>query len=1062
MKKHLTGTRWFAALGPAMLLITLGHVALAPAAETLSLAGQWRFRLDAKNQGLQQRWYAGVLPAPSAGRGQIALPGTTDEAKAGRPNREKPTLAGPYRTHVYTGAAWYQRDVEIPAGWQGKRVTLTLERVRWVSQVWLDGRPSGEAQDSLIAPHVYDLGHGIAPGKHTLTIRVDNTVKLQLGIFVSALFGGTPTDMNGIVGRIALRATEPVAIDDVQIYPDPEHKLARVRLRIVSAAGKSGHGVLVAKVSQRRASSTVVEKRLEASWDENGGQAEFELPLGEHVKLWDEFSPALYDLSLSLAAADGAVPDRRTVAFGMRQFGIRGTQFTINGRPVFLRGTLECAVFPLTGYPPTDVAAWQRICRIIKSYGLNFMRFHSWCPPEAAFAAADQEGVMFQVEGPIANVTVGSDGPRDAFVEAELHRMVHVYGNHPSFCLMTLGNEYGGSDKLLSHWIGMLRQEDPRHLYASPSGGQATTNRQFTEGGPRGIHGPGTDADFADWNAKLDRPMIVHEVGQWTFYPNFEEIRKYTGVLAAKNFEMVHDDLTAKHLFDLAPRFFQATGKQAVLLYKEEIEVLLRTKGCAGFSLLDLHDYPTQGTALVGPLDPFWDSKGFVTPQTHRQYCNATVPLLRLKKRTFTSDETFAAAVEVAHFGPKDLCNVRPEWSICNAEGITLASGRLPALSVPTGRLTLLGAIQSSLAKVPAPCKLSVRVALKDTPLVNQWEIWVYPAGAAPQPPPGVLVSREWDDATKAALAAGKKVVFLPRNMHIGQSLPGQFLPVFWSPVWFPTQQPNTMGILCDPRHPLFAQFPTEFYSNWQWYDLLQNSGSLVLDETPASFRPTVQVIDNFARNHKLGNVFEARVGDGRLLVCTIDLFKQLERRPAARQFLTSLYGYVTSQQFQPSEALDVTTLDKLFACHSTMLKLEAKVLEADSEDRDNSNVAANVIDGNGDTFWHTRWGETNDPLPHHLVIDLGRPVRLQGITYLPRQDQANGRIQGAEIYCSLTPNAWGKPTAKVHWNGLAQLQTVRFPQPVQARYLKLLVKSTVNGQPFAAIAELDVILADR
>jgi hypothetical protein len=1059
MKTHLTGIRCFAALGPAIFLMSLGHGAVASAAETLSLAGQWRFRLDEKNQGLAEQWYAGVLPAPNAGRGQIPLPGTTDEAKAGRPNTEKPTLAGPYRTNVYTGAAWYQRDVEIPAGWKSKRVTLFLERVRWTSQVWLDGRPIGDAQDSLIAPHVYDLGVGIAPGKHTLTIRVDNTVKYQLGIFVSALFGGTPTDMNGIVGKIELRATGPAAIDDVQVYPDVEHKLARVRVHISNATSKPGHGEIRAHLGPYPSSMTLAHKCHDVSWDERGGQAEFDLPLGRQARMWDEFSPALYQLYVSLVVNGEGAGDR-TVIFGMRQFGIRGTQFTINGRPVFLRGTLECAVFPLTGYPPTDVAAWQRIYRIIKSYGLNFMRFHSWCPPEAAFAAADVEGVMLQVEGPIANVEVGKDAPRDAFVEAEFKRMVRVYGNHPSFCLMTLGNEYGGSDKLLSHWIDMLKQEDPRHLYASPSCGQLTANRQFTEGMPRGIHGPGTDADFAGAMAKLDRPQIIHEVGQWTFYPNFDEMRKYTGVLAAKNFEMVRDDLAAKYMLDLAPRFFQATGNQAVLLYKEEIEVLLRSAGCAGFSLLDLHDYPMQGTALVGPLDRFWDSKGFVAPQTHREYCGATVPLLRMKKRTFTSDETFSATVDVAHFGPKDLRHAQPEWSIRDGNRTEVASGSLPAVDLRTGKVTALGAIRTSLAKAPAPCELSVRVALKDTPFVNQWEIWVYPAGPSPQAPADVMVSREWDEATKEALAAGKKVVFFPRQ-HVGRSLPGSFLPVFWSPVWFPTQQPNTMGILCDPRHPLFARFPTEFYSNWQWYDLLQHSRSVILDETPASFRPTVQVIDNFARNHKLGNVFEARVGNGRLLVCTIDLLGHLDERPAARQFLASLYRYVASEQFRPSEALDAAMLDQLFVYSNTLLKLEAKVVQADSEDREHQNVAANAIDGNADTFWHTRWGEKDDPLPHYLVIDLGRPVRLRGITYLPRQDQANGRIRDAEIYCSLTPKDWGKPAAAVRWDASAQLQTVRFRQPVEARYLKLLVKSTANG-PFAAVAELDVILADR
>jgi hypothetical protein len=239
----------------------------------------------------------------------------------------------------------------------------------------------------------------------------------------------------------------------------------------------------------------------------------------------------------------------------------------------------------------------------------------------------------------------------------------------------------------------------------------------------------------------------------------------------------------------------------------------------------------------------------------------------------------------------------------------------------------------------------------------------------------------------------------------------------------------------------------------------------LILDETPADFRPTVQVIDNFARNHKLGNVFEARVGDGRLLVCTIDLFQHLTNRPAARQFLKSLYGYVASERFRPSQRLEMATLENLFAppvCHSTLRKLGAKILEADSEDREHGNVAANVIDDNPETFWHTRWGEKIDPLPHYLVIDLGREVRLKGITYLPRQDGANGRIGEAEIYGSLDRNHWGEPTAKAKWSDSQKLQTVLFRRPVQTRYLKVLAKSEVGGQPFAAIAELDVLVADR
>jgi hypothetical protein len=874
------------------------------------LAGQWRFALDPNKEGLEKQFFNRELPE------RISLPGSTDEAKLGTPNRDRPTLDGLYRLYLYEGPAWYQRDIQIPGAWQGKQVSLLLERTHWVTTVWVDDKLVG-TQDSLIAPHVYDLGTNMTPGKHRLTICVDNARKIDLGPFVSINYAGTQTNWNGLIGKLELRAKDPVSIADVQVYPDVERKLARVSIVITNVTGKPATGTITLGATGPAGASRVQARSVKFVAPEPLTTITAELPMGDNLRPWDEFSPALYALTVSMTSkvGDQTFADRQTLSFGMRKLSTRGTQFTMNGRPVFLRGTLECAIFPLTGYPPTDVPSWQRIYRIIKPYGLNFIRFHSWCPPEAAFTAADIEGVMIQAEGPQANVPAGVDKQRDAFVEQELLRMIRAYGNHPSFCLMTLGNEYGGSDALLSHWVDMLIKEDPRHLYSSASSAQITANRQFTESGrPRGVQGPGTDVDFREAIAKEDRPLIGHEIGQWTFYPNFDEARKYTGVLAAKNFDLVRDDLAAKHLLDLAPRFVQATGRHAALLYKEEIEILMRTPGHPGFSLLDLHDYPGQGTALIGVLDPFWDSKGFVTPEAHRRYCGPTVPLLRMQKRTFTTDETFAAEAEVAHFGPKEIANAQPVWSIRDEKGREVASGSLATLTVRTGKLTPLGAFSASLAEAPAPAKLTVTVSLAGTAFANEWDIWVYPAGGPAMAPADVVIARRWDDATKTALANGKKVILFPEVVNPTQSLPGRFLPVFWSPIWFPKQQPNTMGILCDPKHPALAQFPTEFYSNWQWYDLLQNSRSVNLNDTPASFRPIVEVIDNFARNNKLGNLFEARVGGGRLMVCTIDLPRLAGRQPAAKQLMRSLYAYAGSGSFLPSEKLETTLLDKLFS----------------------------------------------------------------------------------------------------------------------------------------------------
>ncbi|MGA2253376.1 MAG: discoidin domain-containing protein [Thermoguttaceae bacterium] len=1022
-----------------------------PGTGTISLAGTWRFRLDPKKVGVEQQWYATRLPE------EIKLPGTTDEAKLGLPNPAKPSLDGLYRPNVYAGPAWYQRDIEIPADWQGKHVELLLERVHWETHVWLDGREIG-TRDSLIAPQVHDLGIGITPGKHSLTIRVDNSLKFDLGGFVSILYEGTQTNWNGIVGRIELGAVEPLAIKDVQVYPDVDQKRIRVVLAIENNhGGKVDCGALFTVTNRQTGKFFVQHADILSQF--RSVIFNTYVTMDHNFKFWDEFSPNLYELKVQLRGPGPSGASERKITFGMRKLGIRGTQFVLNGRPIFLRGTLECAIFPLTGYPPTDVPAWQRIFRVLKSYGLNFMRFHSWCPPEAAFAAADIEGVYLQVEGPEANISIDRHAPIGRFMEQELLCMVRTYGNHPSFCLMTLGNEHSGVGDTLDYWVQMLIREDPRHFYSSASAGQMTAHRQYTEGGPRGVNGPRTETDFRGEVSRQDRPLMGHEIGQWTFFPNFDEIAKYTGVLQAKNFELVRDDLAKKHLLDLAPQFVQATGRHAVLLYKEEIEVLLRTPNYPGFSLLDLHDYPGQGTALIGPLDPFWDSKGFVTPEQHTRYCGPSVPLLRLKKRTFTSDESLTAEAEIAHFGPRDLVAVMPQWIIRDEKGSIVADDTLPPRDIPTGKLTPLGKIEASLANASAPAKLTISLSLPGTPIANQWEIWVYPPKVNLDPPKGLIVSKVWDDEVKSTLANGGRVLLFAAA-NSSQSLPGRFLPVFWSPIWFPTQKPNTMGILCDPKHSALADFPTDFYSNWQWYELLDHSRSIILDDTPAEFRPVVSVIDNFARNHKLGVISEARVGSGRLLVCGIDLPGLVEKQPAARQLLMSLQRYAGSEAFQPRSELSAETLDKLFApaLGGLMQRLGAKVISSDSQVPDYE--AANVIDGDPQTIWHTPWDDQPPVFPHDLVIEFATPVAVGGLKVLPRQDMPNGRIADYEVFVSNDGKSWGSAVKRGKFANSGEVQVVEFGRRVKVKYLKFVALSSFEKKPYASMAELEVIPA--
>lgn len=1002
----------------------------------ISLAGEWRFAIADR-------------PFPAHAEtlsGKIHLPGTINEAGLGPSNQKPATLEGPYRKFDYAGPAFYQRDIEIPAAWDKKRITLFLERCRWVTQVWIDQQSAG-TRDSLVAPHVYDFGTTLKPGRHRLTICVDNSVKLQLGRFVSALFGGTWGNMNGIIGRIELSATPPVWIDDIQVYPDLAKRVAVARVRIGNATGLPGQGSLqVGKVQQT------------ISWGAEGGEATIAVDMSQ-AKWWDEFSPELHALTVRLG------DDERTVHFGMREFSTQGTQFSLNHRTIYLRGTLECSVWPLTGYPPTDVPAWQRIYRIIKSYGLNHMRFHSWCPPDAAFTAADREGILLQVEAPQANVPVGVDPARDAFIEAELKRIVETYGNHPSFCLLAPGNEFGGKDEILQRWIEMLKHLDPRHLYSSAANAQKSESRQFTvTNGGRGILGPGTDRTLRDIVAKDTRPTIGHEIGQWMYYPNVDEIKKWTGVMTLRNIEMIRDRLAEQHQLALAPEYYRASGKFATLLYKEEIEMLLRTPGYGGFALLDLHDYPTQGTALVGPLDGFWDNKGFITPEEFRRFCASTVPLLRMPKRTYTRAERYRAMVDLAHYGPDDLGAVRLTWVIHDQKGKVVDQGALQPQHVSTGRLTSFGALNASLATAEVPGKLTVTVAAEGRPFVNDWDFWVYPAEASTRPATdAVTVCDRWEEAA-AKLAGGRKVVLLAGKICSKSSMPSRYVPVFWSPIWLANQRPNTMGLLCDPAHPFFGRFPTETHTNWQWYHLMEHARLFILDQTPASYRPIVQVIDNFERSHRLGLVFEARVGEGKLLVCGIDPGAAPEDA-AARQLFTSLYAYVDSPAFNPAQELSAGLLARLF--DTPYAKVQADSHEAHGKRQ--TFVPENVLDGDPSTYWQSKSRTPAAPYPHELRLELKQAKKLAGLTYLPappplwsgKGKRPVGWIREYVVYASDDGRNWGEPLCRGTFRDDADSQTISFPRTVTAKCIKLVAISGFDSaDPIASIAETSLIEA--
>jgi len=527
---------------------------------------------------------------------------------------------------------------------------------------------------------------------------------------------------------------------------------------------------------------------------------------------------------------------------------------------------------------------------------------------------------------------IGDGRPVDQFIIEESKRILRAYGNHPSFCMLAYGNEPAGRNQkqFLGRLVESWKAGDPRRVYTSAAGWPIIPENQYHSTPRPRIHQwgaglrcrlnarpPETMGDYREFIAQYDVPVVSHEIGQWCVYPNFDEIPKYTGVLKPRNFEIFRDFLRNHHMLDQAHDFLMASGKLQALCYKEEIESALRTPQMGGFQLLDLHDFPGQGTALVGVLDPFWDSKDYITPAEFHRFSCETVPLARMPKRTWTTGETFEAAVDLAHYGPNHLTPARTLWKVIDAAGREVASGKLPEQQVAPGSLTRLGTIRVALRRFAVPGRFTLEVRLEDTPYANSWAFWVYAPQVDLTVPEGLLMVDRLDKQALDHLRQGGRVLLLPaagtvKGDRFGK-VPPAFSPIFWNTAWTRRQAPHTLGILCDPDHPALARFPTEYHSNWQWWDLVTKSQVMILEPLPPELRPIVQVIDDWFTARRLGLIFEARVGGGRLLVCSIDLKTRMDERPVARQMLHSLLQYADSEHFQPALTLRPEQVQALF-----------------------------------------------------------------------------------------------------------------------------------------------------
>lgn len=921
----------------------------------IDLQGVWQFQLDSLDEGIANNWQT-INFIDS-----LNLPGTTDTNHKGILNTKTDETTHLSRIYSYVGKAWYKKLVYIPQEWSGKTISLVLERTK-PTIVWINGNKIG-ANDNISTSQIYDLTSYLSEGSHEITIMVDNglSVPPQLLSSSHAYTESTQTNWNGIIGEIFLEATNQLNIQEVKVYPDAKNKSVLVKVKLSQQASEDDNLSLILEAEAWNTDKKHAVKPIIQKLDSSKDEFEITYQLGSDALLWSEFHPALYKINIILQGKE--IYDSQILNFGFRDFKTKGTQFTINDHITFLRGKHDACVFPLTAHVAMDVDSWRNYFQVAKQYGINHYRFHSWCPPKACFEAADIEGIYLQLELPFWGTLKKEDDRLISFLTKEGVNIQNEFGNHASFVMFALGNELFGDQEVMDAMVQAFRKIDNRHLYAFGAnnflgyqgqlpdedflvtcriGGEWGDNPYNThvrgsfsfadayDGGYINHSYPNSIMNFSEAIEKCTVPVISHESGQFQIYPNYEEIKKYTGVLRPVNFEIFKKRLADAGMLHQADDFFKASGKWAVALYKADIEMDLRTAGLAGFQLLDLQDYPGQGSAFVGILDAFMDSKGLIMPEEWREFCSPIVPLFTTEKFCWTNNEVLKGGVKIANYSENSLAGEKLKWTLEDNTGNIINENTINIDSDKIGLIDL-GEIEISLSSMTQAQKVILKLEIVGTDSKNTYPLWIYPEKVNVEIPANITVTNRLDNNTISRLKKGESVLWFPERKQYEQStVGGLFQTDYWNYRMFKTisenakkpVSPGTLGILTNPEHPIFKKFPTDFHTNFQWFPIIKNSYPLIMDKLPAEYRPIVQVIDNIERNHKLGLIFEFQVGGGKLLVCMSNLDAAMDK-PEARQLYHSMINYINSNDFNPSSKISIESLNDLFNSVTANKKIE-------------------------------------------------------------------------------------------------------------------------------------------
>lgn len=938
--------------------------------------------------------------------GQMDLPGTLDENgighrdvganqwhpdavlgnAAGEIDKDAPIATRFTRRHTYEGEARISRKITVP-DYGTDRLFVLAERARAL-RLLVDGEACAVfRQGTLSTPYIFELT-GAAPGEHEFTFLSDNSypgMPKAAICYSSAATDETQTNWNGILGECSMYTRPQNFIDSLRVYPRAVKKEEKnkaggyvldVCVELAPGAKKVYKDAKIILQSEALAAGELEDTQTlteiisysgeglaEAGTDKEENPKTMEiwfrdLPLRENVKLWDEDEGNLYEMAVTLdngmSAEDkgGSTAECRT-RFGIRSFGDNGSgRLALNGRAIFLRGEANCAEYPETGHPPMTIPEWKEMLLKYRSYGINFVRFHSHCEPEAAFAAADELGMLLQPE-------LSHWDPKDAFgteesyryYRAELVDLLKTYANHPSFVMLTLGNELQAQDEgreRMRELVRTAKRMDPTRLYANGSNAfygeegcdpesdfytSQSCKDVVIRGSFSGMRGylnenyPSADRTYDEAMAEIrkeyQKPVFSFEVGQFEVLPDFEELESFHGISDPVNLKLIKKRVEERGLLPTWEKYVEATGELSRLAYREEIEAAMRTRELSGISLLGLQDFPGQGTALVGMMNSHLEPKpyDFARPERFREFFQECRILVKLPHYTYEAGERLIAEVEAANFGKRNIEGVFC-WTLAGKKSVSengncepaeikskntvIATGEDTEITIcRPGSYTEVGSLDIPLDFVEKNTALTLKVRIGDS--ISAYPIWVY-RKTTPVCPENVYETRAFDVKTREILQNGGRVYLSPDadKESLPNSIKTQFTTDFWSVGTFADQE-GGMGQLIDTEHPIFKEFPTDFHTDWQWW-IMATKRAVIL---PHPMKTIITEMDSYAFLRPMAQMIEFRCLKGKVLLSTMELHKS-QQYPEVRALQASIYTYLSGENFEPAEEITEEELSML------------------------------------------------------------------------------------------------------------------------------------------------------